>query len=148
MIILRRTATVRSQAIWQAVATAALTFLAVHFDITAVIALHVLRAMGFAVFNGRTVNRALNIPSMLVWRALAPPIVSSIFMVLATLGVTRLLAGAPPLWVLVSAVPAGALIFAGAIAAGDGLGLWRGYLRDLIGFFGDALKPSPQPGRA
>jgi PST family polysaccharide transporter len=148
MIILRRTGAVRSQAIWQAVVTAAFTFIAAHFNIAAVIAVHVLRALGFALYNARTVNRALELSSGRAWRPLMPPLASSLAMVLIVLGATRLLAGAPPVAVLAVCVPLGVVSFAGAMAAGDRLGLWRGYLHDFIGFFVEALRRSPRPGEA
>jgi PST family polysaccharide transporter len=148
MIILRRTDTVRSQAIWQAVATATLTFIAVHFNIAAVIGLHVLRALGFALFNGRTMNRALAIPPLRIWRSLFPPIAASLVMVAATLVVTRLLGMASPALVLVAATLAGGLTFLAGMTCGDWLGLWRGYLGDIIEFFRDALRRAPQAGGA
>ncbi|HEX3754507.1 MAG TPA: hypothetical protein VHV26_05475, partial [Rhizomicrobium sp.] len=123
---------------------ATLTFIAVHFNITAVIGLHVLRALGFALFNGRTMNRALAIPPLRIWRSLFPPIAASLVMVAATLVVTRLLGMASPALVLVAATLAGGLTFLAGMTCGDWLGLWRGYLGDIIEFFRDALKRAPQ----
>jgi hypothetical protein len=85
----------------------------------------------------------LDIRPNTIWRAIFPPFASAIAGMIVVTGVTRLLGtqATPP--ALAMATLSGVTGFAAAMFAGDMLGLWRGYVEDILGFLRESLKGAP-----
>lgn len=149
MIAVGRSDIVMRQSLAQLVLTAVLMSIGVQFGIVGVMAAHCLRAAIVAIYNLTALRAHVGIQPLDIFRMLTPPTVACAVMWLAVTGLDHLIA--PPAIGFIAAsyvelgllVAAGAATYAASLLAGDLLGLWRGYVADVIGSLKSVISRGP-----
>jgi O-antigen/teichoic acid export membrane protein len=134
MLTVDRTRTVRNQAFFQFIVTAATTAPAVMVSLFAVIVTHVLRTFLFAFVNLLLASRYAGIALKDVGREFVPPIAVSCItaglVALADVGLARF--DLSLFWVFSIKGLVAAIVFVVSVLLGEKLGLWRPYTTALI----------------
>jgi PST family polysaccharide transporter len=140
MIVQGRTQAIRSQALWQTAFTIVVIGVAAQFSLLAVVVAHVARIYLFAVINLVIMNRSLGVEARPFLARITPPLAATAIMAAACFACGRVSADWPLLARIAAVAGVGAIVYFGALFAGDRLGVWRGFVADMAALARELLQ--------
>lgn len=133
MITKNETRLIRRQAVLQTVANLTVTIIAAQYSVLAVVVAYLCRMYAFAVYNLFLMNRALNVPMRAFVLRLMPIVLATAGLAAAGFVTHHAMLGWTELPRIIAVALTGAVAYCTILLAGDAIGLWRGFIRRLVG---------------
>jgi len=146
MVATEQTAIIRRQALLQTVSNVILTVAAAQISVLAVVLAYVARMYAFAAWNVLLMNRSTGVTMGAFLKRIWPILAALCGLVAAGLAARTYAASAPDVVRLLVVSAAGAAGYLGVLIAGDRLGLWRGFVSQLLQISASVLRrkqPAP-----
>lgn len=149
MVATEQTATIRRQALLQAISNVILTVAAAQISVMAVVLAYVARMYVFAAWNVLLMNRSTDVTLWAFVKRVRPILLALGGLVAAGLSARAYAAPASELVRLLAVSAAGAVGYLGVLVLGDKLGLWRGFVARLWQISASVLRrKQPAPAAA
>jgi O-antigen/teichoic acid export membrane protein len=140
MIAIGKVGIVVRQSTIQTFGTAVFVFIGAHFGIVGILAATILRAAMVAAYNVVTLKREIGLPILSLLGVLVPPTVACLVMYGTVELAKPVLQGQMnPFVYLVALCAIGAVTYGAVLLLGDFVGLWRGYMRGILGSLSGAI---------